>query len=302
MNMGALSHSFTGYAFHWVCVSMMLTNSLLSPVVSLTQRATTGLIEYTNFTKVGYNEWKVPPGVTEVDVFLVGGGGGSGSRAGAGGGYTSTFLRVPVIDLEMIPIIVGAGGNGSCGSGVEDGGYSRFLSDQYRANGGEAPPHVWTSSYHGGNGGSGGAAGVGGTGSGGESKNATGGTNGSDGTDFVPHFPGGKGQHRTTRAFGESSGMLFAGGGGGAGFALCLGHGGDGGGGNANENGVPNTGGGGGGTSQAWVKDLGLIDSCKCGNGGSGGSGIVILRYAHLQLQWARRSVRTGRPENLSHV
>ena len=69
---------------------------------------------------------------------------------------------------------------------------------------------------------------------------------------------GGKGQHTTTKAFGESNGTLYAGGGGSEGAP-----GGSGGGGGFRVNGGANTGGGGGSFT------------------GSGGSGIAIIRWGY---------------------
>lgn len=125
------------------------------------------------FYPAGNYTWTVPPGCTEVDVFLVGGGGGSGyneNSAGAGGGYTKTFKKdttgwkdgdaIPVTPGQAIPIIVGAGGNVRA-----NGGYSQFLNISYRANGGYTNNKGWDNSgngmgYVGGNGGSGGGAGA----------------------------------------------------------------------------------------------------------------------------------------------
>ena len=45
------------------------------------------------FYPAGNYTWTVPPGCTEVDVFLVGGGGGAFDLAAGGGGYTKTFKK-----------------------------------------------------------------------------------------------------------------------------------------------------------------------------------------------------------------
>lgn len=87
------------------------------------------------FYPAGNYTWTVPPGCTEVDVFLVGAGGGCshnssiGVPAGGGGGYTKTYKRattgyrdggaVSVIPGQVINIVVGAGVSGN------NGGYSQ---------------------------------------------------------------------------------------------------------------------------------------------------------------------------------
>ena len=45
------------------------------------------------FYPAGNYTWTVPPGCTEVDVFLVGGGGAGHNGSGGGGGYTKTFKK-----------------------------------------------------------------------------------------------------------------------------------------------------------------------------------------------------------------
>ena len=156
------------------------------------------------FYPAGNYTWTVPPGCTEVDVFLVGAGGGcshnlsNGVPAGGGGGYTKTYKRattgyrdggaVSVIPGQVINIVVGAGVSGN------NGGYSQFLNSNYRANGGHLSQ--WNGD---GNGGSGGV-GV---------DRSTHSVGGSDGTGSG----GTSGQGHTTRDFGESNGKRNAAGG-----------------------------------------------------------------------------------------
>lgn len=156
------------------------------------------------FYPAGNYTWTVPPGCTEVDVFLVGAGGGCshnsslGVPAGGGGGYTKTYKRattgyrdggaVSVIPGQVINIVVGAGVSGN------NGGYSQFLNSNYRANGGHLSQ--WNGD---GNGGSGGVG----------TNRSTHSVGGSDGTGSG----GTSGQRHTTRDFGESNGKRNAAGG-----------------------------------------------------------------------------------------
>lgn len=177
--------------------------------------------------------FKVPVGVTQIQVHLVGGGGGGGNTPyttkpcqyalslgymGGGGGYTKT-VKINVTPLETLSITVGAGGapgnNGSASS------IRRGSSILAQANGGI----------------SGNTGGAGGSGGGGPDCFITiktaeyyiggaGGTNGSDGSNGdaannniigPTELPGGMGQGTTTRDWGDSKGTLRAQGGAGGG-------------------------------------------------------------------------------------
>lgn len=201
-----------------------------------------------------------------VDVFIVGGGGGSPSNGvGAGGGYTNTVKNIEV-DTSNINVVIGAGGAANTA-----GNASSFA--QHSAAGGQSYTTFYNGPYlcyAGGDGGSGGAANVAGRKNGGN-----GGSDGSAGAigDQTYSRPG-TGQGTTTRAFGENSATLFAGGGGsvpqGSGYSRGLGGTGGGGASAASgstdaQAGTPNTGGGAGG-----------------GGGGviGGGSGIILMRLA----------------------
>lgn len=175
------------------------------------------------FYPAGKYTWTVPPGCTEVDVFLVGGGcGGNGgyTDTGGAGGYTKTFKKdtsgwrdgdaIPVIPGQSISIRVGKGSSRSSNSTPpNDGRYSQFLNSNYRAYGGSmygSENNPWRS-----DGGSGGG--------GGGSIGGDGGSDGSDGSNGSAH-EGGIGQGHTTRDFGESSGKRNAAGGGGGGVEI----------------------------------------------------------------------------------
>lgn len=223
----------------------------------------------------------VPSKVTSIDVFLVGGG-GPGTRgsktyssygAGGGSGYTTTVKSIPVTPGDTIPVIVGAGGVAvSNSSTIVNGGESSF-GNYAKALGGSSSSSFSDVGGPGGSGGGGLMCGPGGSN----------GSNGQSGTSkTISNLSGGPGQGETTRAFGESSGTLYAGGGGAAGgYAGEVSTGGGGGGGaglwyNSAGNaivsvaGTPNTGGGGGGGTLSGG-----------GWGANGGSGIVIVRWGY---------------------
>lgn len=202
------------------------------------------------FLKTGKLTFKKLNGAANgIDVFAVGGGANSPTAylvagCGGGGGKTSTKRNVPVVEGEGYYIsVAGSGGTSSalgCSAGPGSG-----------ANGG----------------------------SGGGTMCANGGKDGADGavysgTTWTP----GKGQHSTTREFGESNGKLYAGGGGGGGSAAAPGKGGDGGGGYGcwkgaakATDGSANTGGGAGGCSSD-------ENGVHANTVALGGSGIVIIR------------------------
>lgn len=233
------------------------------------------------FTQSGV--FTVPANVRTIQAFVVGGGGGmhqseTNTSGGGGGGYTNygTFAVTPG---QQLAVIVGAGGNfGSyyLGGTVSNGGATSVGNLISAAGGG------YGGEYNGGAGGSGG--GVSGNGSTESKWPGDGGENGSNGyaRGQTQNPTGPAGQGRTTRAFGEASGTLYAGGGGGGNSdSYTVGHGGAGGGGNGAgksynrpTSGSANTGGGAGGT---WWNNK---------NSGShqpvtGGSGIAIIRWGY---------------------
>lgn len=200
-----------------------------------------------------------------VDVFVVGGGGGGGAgdRSGGGGGgkTTNSYNITPNVN-QSYTVTIGSGGGSR-----SKGGTSSALG--VSASGGNA-----------GGAGTASAGGSGGSGGGGGKDSFSGydyptayagdgGTNGGNGGNALPGGSGGAGQGSTTKAFG--SGTTYAGGGGG-GAKYSPGSGGAGGGAAGGADGAngksasSNTGGGGGGAG----KDATV--------GGTGGSGIVIIR------------------------
>lgn len=253
----------------------------LNAVAATTARGQQAFTSSTIFT--------IPEGIRNIDIFCVGGGGGGGAgdkiapaNAGGGGGagYTTYQKAIPVAPGQQINIVVGAGGEGgkpSIGNFGKDGGLSKVIingQDYCIANGGSGAF------------GSGGKGGSGGGGAGRATGGASnpGGNGGSDGSNgFVGYFPPGLGQGTTTKAFGEWSNTLYAGGGGGGGNGQTdntwRGFGGAGGGGNgadvmgnSGSNGTAGTGGGGGGGYQYGAHP---------GNGYDGGSGICLIRWGY---------------------
>ena len=208
-----------------------------------------------------------------VDVFLVGGG-GSGRYGGGGGGYTTTVRRMTLKGGEVYTIVIGEGGVATTSSNASSYGTDgeATIAFGYEAAGGISAGRYSgdTTKLRGGPGGSGGGAGA----SSSAGAGADGGSNGMAGGNV--DATGGKGQGRTTRAFDEPDGELFAAGGGGCpGTASSTpGAGGEPGAGDGSYNagtdqsGAPNTGSGGGGS---WS---------SAGRISNGGSGIVLLRPA----------------------
>ena len=211
-------------------------------------------------TITGTQNYVIPEGYTQADIFCVGGGGGGGAGyrftsiayeqggGGGGGGYTATALNGPggtggatSVSRGGIVLCTANGGKGGDGASGASGGYGGSRGGSGGYNDLEPRPVI----NAGGNGYADGA----GTGS----------------------------QGYTTRAFGEAGNTLYAGGGGGGGVSRSNpGAGGAGGGGaggahNGTGNaGAANTGGGGGGGGGA-VYGTAIA-------GGPGGSGVVLIR------------------------
>lgn len=138
-----------------------------------------------------------------LDAFLVGGGasGGqtaSGNGGGGGSGYTLTRHSIRLLAGRRYAVTIGQGGTAA----------NSTASDATGEDGGETIAFGWIApGGHGGGPDSGGDGGSGGGDAG--SSTYTGGVDGSDG--LGPD--GGTGQGRTTRAFGEADGELYASGG-----------------------------------------------------------------------------------------
>lgn len=221
------------------------------------------------------------------DFFLVGGGASGRSYSeydllfatgGGGGGYTKTVLGKAIADKMSCAAVVGAGGaartGGSAGNNAGSDSSIDFNTELLSVGGGTAVSSRSTINNYavGTDGGSGGGLAIGTPSNSGASNGQNAPTYSSGGRTYA----GGTGQGATTRAFGEESQPLYAGGGGASDVyeTSDVGAGGAGGGGAASFTavggaGTPNTGGGGGGAR----KSSGAVTS------GAGGSGIIIVRW-----------------------
>jgi hypothetical protein len=228
------------------------------------------------------------PGIVEY-LIVSGGGGGGGGDVGSGGGAGGFLTGTKYVTAGTYTVTIGAGGVGSATPGGSNRGAngtdSSALSISSLGGGGGGS---WgsTGGAAGGSGGGGytaqgagtagqGYAGGGGVGGGnGYPQGGGGGAGAVGGTGVANSKAGDGGIGRISTITGSA--VYYAGGGGGSseGSPATRGFGGQGGGGNGGsqwqsigaDNGVANTGGGGGGADP--------------GQGGTGGSGIVILRYA----------------------
>ncbi len=226
----------------------------------------------------------IPTGISSIDLFGVGGGAGGstyhdnddgtdGSGGGGGGaGYTTTVSGLSVSGGQVLVINIGAGGAGGVSTTKKpwDVAYGKYGADTTILRNGTSlltakGGRCGGTERYGGSGGSGGGSAIS------YPRDVDG---GSDGTDGGTYRYGGTGQHTTTRAFGESSNTLYAGGGGGGNWDGSYGKGGAGGGGNGGDwtndftsSGASGTGGG-GGLCERWWHDA-----------GAGGSGVAIIRW-----------------------
>ena len=246
----------------------------------------------------GNNFYSYPRSLA-VDYLVVAGGGGGGAyAAGAGGGGGGFVTGNTVLYSKAHTVIVGAGGTGGtwATTAATNGGNSSVFS--ITAIGGGHGGQGWTASPGGVGGSGGGTGGFDGNGN----TNLTGGAvnnyagqgrkggagkgvginDGSGGGGGGANAVGGDGNNSTGGDGGagresaiSGSTVTYAGGGGGSRYQGAGGVGGAGGGGaggNPPGNGTTNTGGGGGGSRG--------LDAVL---GGSGGSGIVIIRYLGAQ-------------------
>lgn len=124
---------------------------------------TTGVILKNEFTVPGAYTFKVPPGVSAINVMLQGGGGGGGGSVGLGGGggggaggYAAGILSV--IPGTIYPVVVGGGGVEGEGSVNGSAGGPSSFAGLIITGGGVGGDH----------GGAGGLGGLGGVGSGGD--------------------------------------------------------------------------------------------------------------------------------------
>ena len=267
-----------------------------------------------NKTFTASGSYTVPAGYIKADIFCVGGGsGGVGyqSGGGGGGGYTKTVIGIAVAAGQVLAITIGAGGQGGQNTTKNRQGYPGGVSTVTRSGtticSAEGGTNVRsngtnvdvTSTLYFNSGKNGGSGGGGQTDEGHENEDGywvaveipkNGGSNGSRG-EGTYSLGGGKGQGTTTRAYGQSSGTLYAGGGGAGRYnnitygSMPGASGGAGGGGKGGDgakaldivlasgkNGAANTGGGGGGSGYNYTNGSAAIV------GGDGGSGIVLVK------------------------
>ena len=266
--------------------------------------STSGADTVVSFKTTGLCAWTVPSTISSVQYLVVAGGGGGGGDAAGGGGAGGLLTNYGGTALNVTPsdsLIIGVGSGGVAGhNGPSNdpsghikpttGGNSQFGS--LVAFGGGLGGNY--NSGNGGNGGSGGGGafsnGIAGSGtvgqgnsggnsSGGGSGPAGGGGGGAGGVGTAGNTAQGQGGPGSSVAI-TGTAITYAGGGGGGrwsvnGSAPGANNGGAGGGGagsigcgNRATDASANTGGGGGGAPAGCY-----------GDGGSGGSGIVIVRY-----------------------
>lgn len=256
------------------CSAGELTGEVINAIVRTAGSFVATITNTKNYT--------IPEGYTMADIFCVGGGGGGGGGywftkeqyqnggGGGAGGYTATASNIGVAAGQILSCSIGGGGRGNSSlSGTGGTGGTTSVSRD----------GVVLCTANGGNGGYGANSGNGGKGG---SNGGDGGYNDMDSRPIIRAgdngYSDGRGtgsQGRTTRAWGEPSGTLYAGGGGGGGVSKSNpGAGGAGGGGAGGMNdgnpGSANTGGGGGGGG-------GTIYGTGVG-GGTGGSGVILIR------------------------
>ena len=255
------------------CSAGELTGEVINAIVRTAGSFIATITNTKNYT--------IPEGYTMADIFCVGGGGGGGGYwftkeqyqnggGGGAGGYTATASNIGVAAGQILSCSIGGGGRGNSSlSGTGGTGGTTSVSRD----------GVVLCTANGGNGGYGANSGNGGKGG---SNGGDGGYNDMDSRPIIRAgdngYSDGRGtgsQGRTTRAWSEPSGTLYAGGGGGGGVSKSNpGAGGAGGGGAGGMNdgnpGSANTGGGGGGGG-------GTIYGTGVG-GGTGGSGVILIR------------------------
>lgn len=216
--------------------------------------------------------------VTRVDGTAVGGGGGGAGAhqnvagAGGGGGYCTVTENLPVTLNTAYLAVIGAGGRGGTGSANAgtpgtDGGGSYFGSESLlSANGGKGGPYQDFP-----------ASGFGGAGNGnGGSQNQNGAPDDKNGKDGMT--PGYYDASRTVKYGGGGGAGRDAGsadeGRGGADYGAAGGEYTS----SPPEPAEDNSGGGGGGGCMDQTGSRG-----RYGNGGDGGSGIIVLRMTHKE-------------------
>ena len=243
------------------------------------------------------------------DVLVIAGGGGGGGGVGGGGGAGGVVYKTSyTVNAGTYIVLVGNGGNGGNNINIKgsNGANTTFGSLLTALGGGGGGSDTNTSGLSGGSGG--GGANEGSTGAAGAATQPTSasggyGNAGGTGNDNWPNWgagggggAGGVGSNGINTSGGSGgigisiditgSALYYAGGGAGGADGVVA-SGGLGGGGNTNQNGTNNTGGGGGSKS-------GKVS----GFAGSGGSGIVIIRY----LYTTNVGIGTTNPKNNLHL
>ena len=240
------------------CSAGELTGEVINAIVKTAGSFIATITNTKNYT--------IPEGYTMADIFCVGGGGGGGGGywftkeqyqnggGGGAGGYTATASNIGVAAGQILSCSIGGGGRGNSSlSGTGGTGGTTSVSRD----------GVVLCTANGGNGGYGANSGNGGKGG---SNGGDGGYNDMDSRPIIRAgdngYSDGRGtgsQGRTTRAWSEPSGTLYAGGGGGGAGGM-----------NDGNPGSANTGGGGGGGG-------GTVYGTGVG-GGTGGSGVILIR------------------------
>jgi titin len=243
---------------------------------------------YCLYKFTGDTTMTIPDGISSVDLLAVGGGGGGGADGGGGGGggELRVLVSASISGGTVITVDVGAGGSGQIHGGASSGSGSVSTvtwggTTQISASGGSGA-QGWSASDTSGGGGTGGVGGNGQNGGKGGRNPAqsTGsiGQAGEDGpsttfTGSLTHFGGGGGggicAALNLATFGAVAGGN-GGGGSGATHTLNVGSG-------PGLPGTTNTGGGGGAGSAC--DDGGSNNVNQRTNGGSGGSGVVYIRF-----------------------
>jgi hypothetical protein len=234
--------------------------------------------------------WTVPSNVSVIDIFLVGGGGGGGGDGGGGGGGGAALSRsaIPVASNSSLNLKVGYGGAGGSW-GYHFNPISGDSTTVTLATG-------TTFSALGGSGGAGGPSGAGGLAGVAANGGFSGGAGGAGGSCYNVGTTGARG---VSNYFYGTVNTYAGGGGGGScpnGAATTGAAGADGGGtggyassGTVNQpgsNGTANLGGGGGG-------GLATGTGLKL-QGGKGGSGVILIRYATNELDAFPASVASA--------
>jgi parallel beta-helix repeat protein/surface protein len=244
---------------------------------------------YTVCTYLSNDTFTAPDGVSSVEVLVVAGGGGGGGVTHGGGGGAGGLIYDALfsVSTSSISVTIGNGGAGAVGDNISSDGENSIFSSLIAMGGGGGGSYYVGPGHDGGSGGGAtynfntpgnatpgqGSAGGLGSNDGVNYGQGGGGGAGEVGGDGLPTV-GGKGGDGLAYSISGFS-VYYAGGGGGSTYSgnpggtpgiEGLGGGGAGSDGDATS-GTPNTGGGGGGAERTGT------------TAGSGGSGIVIVRY-----------------------